>query len=425
MVLSGPDDLAEVQLLDDDMSSSWQETSTAERQPGSWWKWFLALAAVIGVIGIGGIGGSILSDDADEEEVAAEPIVEPEADDELTPVGVEEHPDEITSRNDDVHPGDATPSLTPDGVPEGVVGRFDGLSELPEFVEPPGIPEGTVLVGHTTNGMAAIESDGSIIDVLPRDAARFLPQARGASTVAGTRTFTGEWFIVDGNGIVNRALVDDDDGPLFFAASDGEGYVVHHKRSGLVVYLSPAGGLVGEGPTLVTGTEIVGDSVLGLVVLTADRDALVLGHDDGSVVRELEGLPMQVGASRYIATRCDGGTSCRVVVASIIDDSELVLPVEADVAARQIVGLSPGGGLVGFRDGRTVVFVDTTTESTVLVYPGPALGGHSFLGDRYVLVWEPDGTLMSGDAVSGLFGHVTHSGFIDPGFRGIRLLLDS
>lgn len=431
MVLTGADDTAEVQLLDDELASAWHETSTAERQPGNWWKWLLAVCTAVAAVGI---AGSVL-DRGDAEPTTEGPeqlqnaeaaeIAEAAGTDELTPVVVEEHPDEISRREAVFQPGDATPSLTPDGVPEGVVGRFDGLRELPESVRAPGIPEGTVIVGHTTAGMVAIDGDGALTDVLPRDAARFLPQARGRTTIAGTRTFTGEWFIVDSAGVVSRAQVDDDDGPLFLAASDGEGYVVHFKRSGRVTYLSPSGEAVGEGPTLVTGTDIIGDSVLGLVVLTADRDALVLDHDDGSIVRELRGLPMAVGTSRFLATRCDGGTACRVVVASILDDSELVLPVEAENASREILGLSPGGGMVGFRDGRSVVFVDTSTGATRLVYAGPALGGHSFLGDRYVLIWEANGALVVGDAEEGQFLPVTHSGFIDPNFRGVRLLADS
>lgn len=410
MVSRGPDGGVEVELLDADRDAHWQTTITAERDPTGWWRWLAALAAGILVVGV--VGWLL---DGGGGEPAAEPDV--------TPVTLPM--DEPVSDGDRSSAElDATPALTPEGVPEGIVGPFGRVDITIEQVDPPGIPDSTSVLGHNGDGaMVAIRWDGRVTQVLQGDSRRYLPQVSNVTSIVGTLTFTGEWLIVDADGVPARAQVDDDDAPLFVPGRGGF-YVVHNNRSGSVEYMNSVGEIIGEGPDLLPGTRIVGDSSMGLVVIGLDGGARLIDHADGTVLREIDGLPLSVGYERYLVTACRDGQSCDVLIRSLADDREVVVPVDPRQVDRLVVGFSPSGLAVAYRENRGVTVADTETGETLLLHDGPALGGVTWLGDKYIVIWEPDGTVMMGSIIEPNAGWVELdlAGLIDPNLRGLRLL---
>ncbi|MDG2111614.1 MAG: hypothetical protein P8N02_03250 [Actinomycetota bacterium] len=412
--MEGPAGVTELQLLDDDPDAGWADTATVERDPTNGWRWLWLFAGVIVVIGVVGW----LLDQGDDGAAEREPTADPDALGEEQPVVTALSPSSELA-------GDATPSLTPEGVPEGIVlGPFGRVDITTERVAPPGIPASTAVLGHTVDGaMVAIDADGRVTQVLQGDSRRYLPQVSNLDSIVGTLTFTGEWLTVDAAGVVNRAQVDDDDAPLFIPGADGN-YVVHSKRSGSVAYMSSAGVIVGQGPTLIGGTRIVGDSVAGLVVVGLDGGATLIDHLDGSLIREIDGRLLLVGSERYVVTTCEGGLSCSTSVRSLVDDGELVLPVDPQQAERLFVGLSPSGHAVAYREARGVTVADTATGEAILRHEGPALGGVTWLGDKFIVLWEPDGTVVMGTLIGPDLGWVELdlAGLIDPTLRGLSLL---
>jgi hypothetical protein len=394
------DELVEVELLGEGLGDGWSDTSTVERDPGNWWKWLLGFVGVVAAIGL---GSWVL--DSDDPDASATP----------TTLTEEQQSPDLFEEADELEPDPAGSALG-QGTP--VVGSVDRTQ-----VGPPGIPSGTVLVGHGP-GMAlvAIDSDGAVTQLLGEDSRRFLPQQTSGGSIVGTFTFTGGWIVVGADGRTNRAEVEDGDAPLFLPGAVAGTYVVHNVRTGEVVYADAAGSTTGRGPSLLRGTRLVGASRAGLVVVGLDDRASLIDGQTGALLRSLEGLPLLVGGERYVVTSCVAASSCEVAVTSMDGSQRLVLPVDADRADRVIMRLSTSGSAVALRSGGDLVVLDTDTGAELLRHRGRALGGVQFLGDEHLLVWEPGGEVVVGDLASGEVTTVDTADLIDTGLRGVALL---
>ena len=407
-------DLVDLELLDDDLDG-WRENATAERDPGDWWKWLAFAAAAVALVGVVGSlwGGG-----------ETESVPDDAAEAPLTTVAPEESQAGGQVR-EGVY-GDATPTLTPDGVPEGVVGPFDGVRPLPERIEVEGIPEGTALVGHNADAvMVAVGWDGTVTPLLGGDAFRYLPQTDNGASVMGTLSFTGEWISSDAAGNAVRIGVNDGDAPFFVAG--GPGWVVHEKRTGQIRYFDRAGGAVGSGPVLVAGSELIAVATDGLVVRGLDGAASLVSFDDGAVLEEIPGDVLVAVGDRYVHVRCEGASRCEVAVRSLISDEVAVLPLDAASAGRSLVGLSDGGGYVVYRElGGVVVVIDAGTGLRLATVAGSGLTQASWFDDRHLVLWGSATSEMvlvsiaSPDSLAGIALDV--GGLIDPSLRGVRLL---
>lgn len=409
------DDLIDLQVLDEEPVRGWRDSATAERDPGNWWKWLAGIVAAVAAVAL---VGSLLGDDPIDEEAAEAPTTTvPD------PVPEFEEPD---GPGREGAFGDATPSLTPAGVPEGVVGPFDGRRPLPSQTEPPGILPGTVLVGHNRDAeMLAIAADGRVTSLLGGDAFRFRPQAQDTDTVMGTLSFTGEWMTTDAEGRAVRFHVNDGDGPFFLAG--GPGWVVHEKRTGQIRYLDRAGDVVGQGPLLLQGVDLVGVGSEGLFVRTLDGRTSLVSFDDGSLLAALEGDVLATAGDAYLHVRCSDGMTCEVALRSIAGSSALELPIDPARAARSVLGLSTSGRYVVYRLPGRLLIDDAATGRRVYEGDGAGLDSISWLEDDAALVWGADDPavqllVLSEESAQFLARPIMLDPLIDPRIRGVRLL---
>ncbi len=384
-----------------ELGEGWRDEVTATREPGSWWKWAVAVVAIVTVAGmVGARFGSPTDEVPDGGEVAA--------------------PSTTTTTTDPIDPGI--------GAAEGDDSEdLDQALALPASVTPPELPDGLLLVGHTAAlNMVAIDATGSVVELLPGDAQRFIPTSVAGFQLAGTLTFTGEWLLVEPGSSPVRARPGDGEGPEFWPGATADPWVVHGRRSGALFGLGLDGEIIPPVVTVPLDARVLG--VLdrgvrgGVVITSADGRARVLDLVDGSVVDTLPGRVLIARGSSYVAVECSGVEVCVVRAVGIASGSTVDLPVASEGIDRSLVGMSTGGAVVALRDGGRVQFVSTDTGARIATYDGRALGGVSWTGDRAALVWEGDGTMTIVDVVSGSISDLDVGGLVDPRIRGAWLV---
>jgi hypothetical protein len=330
--------------------SSVEGVSEVEHRPSPFLRW--ALIGVVGVAALYGLGlvaAGMLSGDEPEPSGTASPTTAPPT----------------TIADVSAAPASTAPPTT---AAPGGFGRFPRLErvDLPDRVDLalPGTYDGLALLGHNQRRqLVSVDlGSGAVTELRLGDGWQFIAQAASSSTVAGFFTFDGTMIAIGADAHQYLLPVTQSDAPEVFAGPGGDGYWIHEVSTGALWRVSEDGTAAGGFGPLERQAEIIGTTVRGLAVTTADGSTRLHDPVAGGADRLLPGRVLAAGGDRYVSFVCRDTASCAVVTGRVDADDMTELPVPPDAEGWSI---SPSGRWLAIRTAVAVDLVDLDRAEVV------------------------------------------------------------